>query len=682
MPTEQSDQFDYVVVGSGGGGGPVAANLASAGFKVLLIEAGYEYKDLNYDVPAFHGQATQDPEMRWDFYVQHYSDPMRQSSRYDSKYVDGKGILYPRAGTLGGCTAHHALITIYPHNSDWEELAGIAKTYDPNDESWAPHRMRRIFERIERCGYLTQPDPKSRHGFKGWLSTDVLTDLLDLKQTLGDPDFQLIQSVLGAVHATIWDLDFNPSDPKTLGRLLDKIEQMLEDAPNLKELFNLKPLAEKKAELEAHIKGSLNKFLDPNQYQVTLDHREGVFLIPISVSHDERKRVGARYRIDQVQQRFPENLTIWSNTFVTKIVFDGKRAVGVEYVKSPKYYDAAPAGAEGRNRSAPVETVRVRREVIICGGTFNTPQLLMLSGIGPAQHLAEFGIKAVVSDLPAVGHFLQDRYEVGMISEYPHDFKTLGTALFRKPAPGEDDPALDEYLARHDGLYATNGAIVAVIRKSTSSRTDPDLFIFGLPATFKGYYPGYADALEIQKNRFTWAILKAHTVNKGGYVRLRSTSPFERPEINFKYFDEGTDAGGDDLESVVQGVLFVQRFTAHLGVDARPLVERGYAEPDMTDRHEIGEWIKREAWGHHASGTCRIGPKDKPDEAALDAHFKVRGVEGLRVVDASVFPSIPGFFIVTPVYMIAEKASESILNDAGWKRPGGAPDGLNLPDVI
>ena len=104
MPAEQAAQFDYVVVGSGGGGGPVAANLASAGFKVLLIEAGYEYKDLNYDVPAFHSQATQDPEMRWDFYVQHYSDPARQSNQYDSKYVPGKGVLYPRAGTLGGCT--------------------------------------------------------------------------------------------------------------------------------------------------------------------------------------------------------------------------------------------------------------------------------------------------------------------------------------------------------------------------------------------------------------------------------------------------------------------------------------------------------------------------------------------------------------------------------------------------
>ena len=314
----------------------------------------------------------------------------------------------------------------------------------------------------------------------------------------------------------------------------------------------------------------MNKFLDPNQYQVTLDHREGVFLIPLSVSPDERKRVGTRERINQVKERFPENLTIWSNTFVTKIVFEGKRAVGVEYVKSPKYYDAAPVPEGGRKRSDVRETVRIQKEVIICGGSFNTPQLLMLSGIGPAEHLAQHDINNVVSDLPAVGRFLQDRYEVGLISEYPHDFKTLEGSLFRKPAAGEDDVALDEWKANHDGLYATNGGIVSIIRKSSPSRTDPDLFIFGLPAAFRGYFPGYANTLEAHQNRFTWAILKAHTINKGGYVRLRSKDPFAQPEINFKYFDEGTDKGGDDLEAVVQGVLFVRRFTAHLGVNALP----------------------------------------------------------------------------------------------------------------
>ena len=122
---------------------------------------------------------------------------------------------------------------------------------------------------------------------------------------------------------------------------------------------------------------------------------------------------------------------------------------------------------------------------------------------------------------------------------------------------------------------------------------------------------------------------------------------------------------------------FVRRFTTHLGVDARPLVETGYDVPDMNDEHQIAEWVKKEAWEHPACGTCRIGPKGNPNETALDSNFRVQGVEGLQVVDASVFPSIPGFFIVTPIYMIAEKASELILTDAGWKRPAGGQDGLN-----
>lgn len=685
---EQQARFDYVVVGSGAGGGPVAANLASAGFKVLLIEAGYEYQDLNYDVPGFHGQATQDPEMKWDFFVEHYSNPARNRDDYDSKYQNGRGVLYPRAGTLGGCTGHHALITIYPHNSDWEAMSAIARSYDPNDDSWAPDRMRRIFERIEQCGYLgdraRNDNGEARHGFHGWLSTDVLTDLVGLDTIVKSGDLQLIQTIIGAVHATIWDVDFKPGDPHSLDRILDRIEGTLEGgAPSLKDLFKLQPLAAKKQALEDHIKNALNRFLDPNDYRVTLGQREGVFLIPISVTPGDRKRVGSRARIQRVAEQFPQNLTVWCNTFVTRILFDGKRAVGVEYVESPKYYDAArEAGGPPRNEQR--REVRVRREVIVSGGTFNTPQLLMLSGIGPRAHLEQHGITGdrIVSDLPAVGNFLQDRYELGFISEAPRDYKILGNSLFRKPAAGESDDALNQYTMDHEGLYATNGAIVCILRKSSQSAdNNPDLFIFGLPASFKGYFPGYADKLEAQHNRFTWAILKGHTRNKAGYVRLRSTDPFERPEINFKYFDEGTDPAGRDLDAMIEGVDFVRRFTAHLGVVPRPLIEKKRQPPDLNDPLQVGEWVKQEAWGHHACGTCRIGPRDRPDEAALDPDFRVRGVEGLRVVDASVFPNIPGFFIVTPIYMIAEKASESILKDAGWKATEGGKDGLKLPAI-
>jgi choline dehydrogenase len=693
MATRDQPTFDYIVVGSGAGGGPVAANLAGAGFEVLLLEAGSYYKSLNYAVPGFHGQSTQDPNLRWDFWVRHYKDDAQQEkdSKYYLEYPKPKGpddptprervdgVLYPRCGTLGGCTAHNAMITVYPHNSDWEEMARIARTYDPADSSWDPDNMRGYFERIERCGYIAPTDPdlaRWRHGASGYLGTSVA----DLALLLGD--LQLLKIVVGAVDETLLELalDSLGGGLDSLGDGLERLVQLLTEIPNLTDLFNVLIGVKDPARLKS-LAAILVKLLDPNRYPVTLGRKEGAYLIPLAVSNGLRN--GSRERILQVQRQFPGNLTIKTDALVTKILLEGNRAVGVEYVEGQRLYEAAPAPESNkpRNPAGPPVQIRARREVIISGGTFNTPQLLMLSGIGPKEDLVQLGFPdEVLIDRPAVGRYLQDRYEVAVISQSPQDFAILDGLRFRLPREGEaPDSALQMWEASRTGIYSTNGAVVAIIRRSSPELEDPDLFIFGLPASFKGYYPAYADVLEEAHNEFTWAILKAHTKNKGGRVSLRSTEPTERPVINFHYFEEGTDQEDADLRAVVEGVKFVRAFTGKRGLKSRLLVRKEVQpEPSIDKDEEIAQWVKNEAWGHHACGTCRIGPKGDVTESVLDSDFRVKGVEGLRVVDASVFPRIPGFFIVSSIYMIAEKASEAILRDAGRGLPD--VDWRPLPD--
>ena len=160
-------------------------------------------------------------------------------------------------------------------------------------------------------------------------------------------------------------------------------------------------------------------------------------------------------------------------------------------------------------------------------------------------------------------------------------------------------------------------------------------------------------------NYLTWAILKAHTQNRAGEVTLRSADPRDTPLIDFNYFEEGSDVAGEDLDSVVAGIRFVRRLTAKLKADGLIAEEEQPGDARQTD-DELRDYVRTTAWGHHASCTCPIGPREAG--GVLGSDFRVHGTQGLRVVDASVFPHIPGFFVVSAVYMIAEKAADVILS--------------------
>jgi choline dehydrogenase len=535
------------------------------------------------------------------------------------------------------------MITVYPHESDWDRIATLT-----GDDSWSSDKMRKYFQLVESCQYCSKTwdvVTGGRHGFHGWLTTER-----PRQETLEE---------------------FVKKDPQ-LQRILAAVAFMtLEDLPgSVPEAFFDRGI---KKLISAALKEDIN-------HMDSIKHRpEGLYLTPLATNGGRRASV--RDRIRAVQKVCPNQLVVKTNVLVTKVLLEKvaaskgeqSKAIGVESREGARLYRADPKASD---TSPSPKQFKAKREVIISAGAFNTPQLLKLSGIGPRDELERHGIPLQI-ELPGVGKNLQDRYEVGIVYKLKENLSTLADAKFE--ADEQKDPVYKEWKEatpdeRRDGkgfLYSSNGVIIAILKRSSiakDAKQDPDLFIFGLPSDFRGYEQGYTKNITI-KDHFTWLVLKAHTHNTGGDVTLRSNDPRDTPEINFKYFEEGNDPnkGKEDLDAMVEAVAVIRKIMS-------PLIAEGHTEeiwpgPGVSDK-ALREWIVNEAWGHHASCSCKVGAAGDP-LAVLDNNFRVRGTTNLRVVDASVFPYIPGFFIVTPVYMIAEKASEVILKDAKQVLPLG-----------
>src|SRR6266852_157441 len=446
---------EYIVVGSGAGGGTVAARLAEAGRTVLLLEAGGDPRKLSgsdvvepgvnrlpddYDVPCFHPFATENDAIKWDVFVRHYASDALQ--RRDDKYREnwnGKrvdGVLYPRAGTLGGCTAHNAMILVYPHNDDWDHIAQLT-----GDPSWCADKMRAYFERLEDCRHrlLYRLLAKlginpTRHGWKGWLRSEKA----------------IPRSVLCD------------------NRLLDMMVECAHDA--FEEIGH--PLA--------RIASLLKSQMDPNDWRMVKRNAEGAWYTPLATSN--HARVGTRERLLDVQHRFPNQLKIELDALATKVLFDdAHRAIGVEYLRGKRLYRAHDKPLNHALRC----TVCASREVILAGGAFNSPQLLMLSGIGPQETLRRYDIPVRVA-LPGVGANLQDRYEIGVVNRMAFDeWSVLRGAKFSL-----DDRLFLKWKRNRKGVYGTNGAALALLKRSTADRPRPDQLFLGLLGRFEGCFPG------------------------------------------------------------------------------------------------------------------------------------------------------------------------------------------------
>ncbi|RYP36697.1 hypothetical protein DL767_003259 [Monosporascus sp. MG133] len=621
--------YDYIVVGSGPGGGPLAARLALAGYSVLLIDAGEDHgTDRQVQVPALHPFASEYNPIRWDYFVNHYENEAQ--AKRDSKmtfltpegeyYVglyppEGSkmlGVLYPRTGALGGCSQHNAYITVLPNDNDWNYIASIT-----GDSSWEADNMRGYFERLEACRYL--PNSIAGHGFTGWLETR-LTPL-----TLIAQDLKVLSLVIAAATAMGQNL---------LGKVINTVTGLLEILT-----------------------------LDINNNSPNRDEAERLYQIPLTMNSDYARSSPREFVLDVANAVSDDGtkkyrLDIALNTLVTKVNFDTTdttpRAMGVDYLVGRSLYRA---DTRSSNEDGGIPgTVSASREVIVSAGAFNTPQILKLSGIGPRSELESFGIH-VVRDLPGVGGNMQDRYEVGLVGKAPSDFSLLEKCTFLEG----DDPCYNQWESLPGSLkgpYTTNGIAFGYIHHSSVAEGDPDLFVGGVPAFFDGYYPGYSVHATSDLSIWTWLTLKAHSRNNAGVVNLTSADSRDTPRITFHSLFEGV-GGEQDLQALYEGMQYsMEAFDSLIPLDGR--FERVWPPLNVSSEEDFKQFIKDEAWGHHASCTAAIGADDDP-MAVLDGNFRVRGVDGLRVVDASVFPKIPGTYIALPIYMVSEKAADVII---------------------
>jgi len=324
------------------------------------------------------------------------------------------------------------------------------------------------------------------------------------------------------------------------------------------------------------------------------------------------------------------NLTVRTDALVTGVVIEAGRATGVRYLLR---------GAE--------EMARAESEVILAAGAIGSPQLLMLSGVGPADHLASHGI-GVLADSPGVGANLSDH---PMVTAMWHTPKTTGP--WEKAGPRN----LARWRMMHSGPLTSNVAEAGGFSRTDPSLPAPDLQWHAVPAPYVNF--GLADP----GIRALSLLITLVAPGSRGQIRLRSADPRHKPAIDPAYLSDGAD-----LEPLVRGIQLAREIAA-----ARPLARICATElapgADVSAESELREFVRRDLGTiYHPVGTCAMGGDSRLAvsriASVVDTELRVRGVDGLRVVDASVMPVVPRGNTNAPTIAIAERAADLICGRA------------------
>ena len=323
------------------------------------------------------------------------------------------------------------------------------------------------------------------------------------------------------------------------------------------------------------------------------------------------------------------NLDIRTHAMATRIVVEGTRAVGVDYVRGSALTDR--------------RQVRARREVIVCAGALNTPRLLQLSGIGDGEFLQQTGVR-VTRHLPGVGQNLSDHFSVRLVAR-AKNVRTMNEMARGLGLVGQ----VARWLTGKPSILALSPSLVHFFWQSRAGLTRPDLQGVFSPASYREGYVGMLDTYP----GMTCGVWQ-HRPDSRGTVMLRSADPFDAPLVQPNYL-----SADGDRQTLVNGVRLARRLLQTSALS--PYVQtESMPGLDKNSDDELLAFIRQYGVSsYHLNGTARMGAAEDAG-AVVDDQLRVHGLQGLRIADSSVMPTIPSANICAATMMIAEKASDLI----------------------